>query len=275
MTDDVDAPPDACVLGFLRGHQHLDGRRRLGQRPRRRRGEQADARCDRVAPGRRRSSPGSMRPREYGAIHFHDDDLSDAGWEPSFAWTVPETCRAGSTPSTSPPATTRTTSRSPSSRRWAADREDRDPGPDLQLPRVRRTSRCSARPGSLLGRVGTTRRSRRTSTSSRPGFAASTTGHTTAAGLLLVLDCGRSSTCGRSTTCSSWTLGGTGSPHQLNADLHLDRLARGAADRVRRHHRPRAASRRRGAAPGLPRGRRPAAQRVLVEAMLDARGRPT
>lgn len=34
-------------------------------------------------------------PREYGAIHFHDDDLSDAGWEPSFSWTVPAHLKSG------------------------------------------------------------------------------------------------------------------------------------------------------------------------------------
>ncbi|MGH8013881.1 MAG: N,N-dimethylformamidase beta subunit family domain-containing protein, partial [Candidatus Binataceae bacterium] len=34
-------------------------------------------------------------PTEYGAIHFHDDDLEDAGWEPSFELTVPETMRSG------------------------------------------------------------------------------------------------------------------------------------------------------------------------------------
>ena len=34
-------------------------------------------------------------PHEYGAIHFHDDDLSDAGWEPSFSWTVPPDLRSG------------------------------------------------------------------------------------------------------------------------------------------------------------------------------------
>lgn len=26
---------------------------------------------------------------QYGAIHFHDDDLEDAGWDEAFAWTVP------------------------------------------------------------------------------------------------------------------------------------------------------------------------------------------
>jgi N,N-dimethylformamidase len=34
-------------------------------------------------------------PEEYGAIHFHDDDLSDAGWSPSFEWTVPSDLRSG------------------------------------------------------------------------------------------------------------------------------------------------------------------------------------
>ncbi|MBM7417371.1 MULTISPECIES: N,N-dimethylformamidase beta subunit family domain-containing protein [Nocardiaceae] len=34
-------------------------------------------------------------PSEYGAIHFHDDDLSDAAWTPSFEWTVPDDFRSG------------------------------------------------------------------------------------------------------------------------------------------------------------------------------------
>lgn len=29
-------------------------------------------------------------PKEYGAIHFHDDDVDDARWEVDFEWTVPE-----------------------------------------------------------------------------------------------------------------------------------------------------------------------------------------
>jgi N,N-dimethylformamidase len=33
-------------------------------------------------------------PAEYGAIHFHDDDLEDAGWEADFELTVPETMRS-------------------------------------------------------------------------------------------------------------------------------------------------------------------------------------
>lgn len=34
-------------------------------------------------------------PQEYGAIHFHDDDLSDAGWTPSFSWEVPADLKSG------------------------------------------------------------------------------------------------------------------------------------------------------------------------------------
>jgi len=29
-------------------------------------------------------------PAEYGAIHFHDDDIDDCGWEPDFELTIPE-----------------------------------------------------------------------------------------------------------------------------------------------------------------------------------------
>jgi N,N-dimethylformamidase len=34
-------------------------------------------------------------PQEYGAIHFHDDDLYDAGWEADFEYTVPDDLRSG------------------------------------------------------------------------------------------------------------------------------------------------------------------------------------
>ena len=36
-----------------------------------------------------------LRPEEYGAIHFHDDDLADAGWERDFSWMVPRTFASG------------------------------------------------------------------------------------------------------------------------------------------------------------------------------------
>lgn len=34
-------------------------------------------------------------PHEYGAIHFHDDDLYDAEWEADFEWTVPQDMPSG------------------------------------------------------------------------------------------------------------------------------------------------------------------------------------
>ncbi len=34
-------------------------------------------------------------PHQYGAIHFHDDDLHDAGWRPSLTMTVPAGARSG------------------------------------------------------------------------------------------------------------------------------------------------------------------------------------
>jgi N,N-dimethylformamidase len=35
------------------------------------------------------------RPAHYGAIHFHADDLEDAGWATDFSWTVPDGLRSG------------------------------------------------------------------------------------------------------------------------------------------------------------------------------------
>jgi N,N-dimethylformamidase len=34
-------------------------------------------------------------PTQYGAVHFHDDDLADAQWLPDIAWSVPKTLRSG------------------------------------------------------------------------------------------------------------------------------------------------------------------------------------
>ncbi|KST68502.1 N,N-dimethylformamidase beta subunit family domain-containing protein [Mastigocoleus testarum] len=34
-------------------------------------------------------------PEEYGAIHFHDDDIYDCGWETDFSFTVPEDMHSG------------------------------------------------------------------------------------------------------------------------------------------------------------------------------------
>jgi N,N-dimethylformamidase len=32
---------------------------------------------------------------QYGAVHFHEDDLYDAGWETSFSWTAPQDLKSG------------------------------------------------------------------------------------------------------------------------------------------------------------------------------------
>ena len=34
-------------------------------------------------------------PEQYGAIHFHDDDIYDCGWEPDFELTVPKSMKSG------------------------------------------------------------------------------------------------------------------------------------------------------------------------------------
>ena len=34
-------------------------------------------------------------PRDYGAIHFHADDLADCNWQADFTWTVPDDLRSG------------------------------------------------------------------------------------------------------------------------------------------------------------------------------------
>ena len=34
-------------------------------------------------------------PSHYGAVHFHDDDLTDARWSPTLAWTVPDDLPSG------------------------------------------------------------------------------------------------------------------------------------------------------------------------------------
>ena len=37
----------------------------------------------------------SDAPDQYGAIHFHDDDLYDCGWKPSLSWQVPADFKSG------------------------------------------------------------------------------------------------------------------------------------------------------------------------------------
>jgi N,N-dimethylformamidase len=35
------------------------------------------------------------QPSHYSAIHFHDDDMTDAGWEPDFEWQIPDALPSG------------------------------------------------------------------------------------------------------------------------------------------------------------------------------------
>lgn len=35
------------------------------------------------------------KPSHYGAIYFHDDDIFDFGWDPSFAWNIPKNMPSG------------------------------------------------------------------------------------------------------------------------------------------------------------------------------------
>lgn len=52
----------------------------------------------RAATGHRwtgRETSFKTAPEEYGAIHFHDDELSDAGWEVGFELQVPDDLRSG------------------------------------------------------------------------------------------------------------------------------------------------------------------------------------
>ena len=37
----------------------------------------------------------TMRPEHYGAIHFHDDDIYDCGWEADISLTIPDDLRSG------------------------------------------------------------------------------------------------------------------------------------------------------------------------------------
>ena len=73
------------------------------------------------------------RPEHYGAIHFHEDDLYDAGWQADFALTVPgQSARAAPMPRTSGAAGPRTAPRrttSPSSSARRAAPRARSAGP--------------------------------------------------------------------------------------------------------------------------------------------------
>ena len=69
-----------------RGHQRQPAARPHAQPAGARdEGRQLDRRGNELAP----------RPRQYGAMHFHDDSVHDAGWETDFSLTVPASLRSG------------------------------------------------------------------------------------------------------------------------------------------------------------------------------------
>ena len=69
------------------------------------------------------------KPEHYGAIHFHDDDLYDCGWETDFTFTVPDDLPSGLYCAYLTQEGTRTTSRS-----WCARHEDNTGALALLLP---------------------------------------------------------------------------------------------------------------------------------------------
>jgi len=89
-------PPDGLVAGwdFSQGIEGLDvvdvGPHRLGGRL-----VNLPTRAVTGARWTGREMCWRHAPREYAAIHFHDDDLHDAGWATDFEFTVPEDLPSG------------------------------------------------------------------------------------------------------------------------------------------------------------------------------------
>jgi N,N-dimethylformamidase len=96
LTLDPLLPPGGLVAGwdFSQGIDGLDvvdvGPRRLGGRL-----VNLPTRAVTGARWTGREMCWRHAPREYAAIHFHDDDLHDAGWATDFEFTVPEDLASG------------------------------------------------------------------------------------------------------------------------------------------------------------------------------------
>ena len=96
-------PPGAglvAAMGLRRRHRpsrraDRPRARRRGPRPLRHLRQPAGTRDDGLELGRAASSASGTRPREYGAIHFHDDDLDDAAGRPTSRSTSRTTCASG------------------------------------------------------------------------------------------------------------------------------------------------------------------------------------
>ncbi len=87
-------------------------------------------------------------PELYGAIHFHDDDLDDCGWETDVALTIPDDMRSGVYALRVAPGRGRgphSVLRDPAARH--RDRADRVPRADRELPRLRQRPHRARRAG--------------------------------------------------------------------------------------------------------------------------------
>ena len=86
-------------------------------------------------------------PAQYGAIHFHEDDLEDCRWETDIAWTVPDDLRSGRLRAAARPGRGR--GLGPVLRAAAArhgDGEGLVPRPDRELSRLRERAHRPRRP---------------------------------------------------------------------------------------------------------------------------------
>jgi N,N-dimethylformamidase len=93
----LSAPPDARVIGAWDFSRDIQGETIQDLGPWRRDGVTVNLPTRAV---RGHNWTGAVMdwtraPEQYGAIHFHDDDLVDACWEPDFAFTVPADLRSG------------------------------------------------------------------------------------------------------------------------------------------------------------------------------------
>ncbi|NLT30989.1 MAG: LamG domain-containing protein [Propionibacterium sp.] len=90
-------PADVEVLGWWDFGREIDSERIIDLGPAQRHGRTRNLPA-RAATGH--NWDGSAHrwvdaPEQYGAIHFHTDDVHDAGWEPSFEYRVPDDLPSG------------------------------------------------------------------------------------------------------------------------------------------------------------------------------------
>ena len=163
-------------------------------------------------------------PEQYGAIHFHDDDLEDAGWEPRLrAGRCPTTCRAASTPPGCVGDGGEESSRSSSGRRAGRrPRRSRSSPRRSATSRTRTSTSAIDNPGALAGfdrwDDDCSPRSHRTSTWPTTAARACTT--TTATGSGVCYSSRLRPVVNMRPAVPHAPLD-RGRPHQFTADLHL------------------------------------------------------